>query len=255
MTLLAQLSDPHVEVGRGDVESARALGAAVAAVNALRPRPTAALVSGDLVNDPGARQYERVHELLGDLAMPVFVLGGNHDDRDALREYFALADGSTGSPGAPFRYSVRVGGLRVIACDTTVPGTDAGAFDLERRIWLEAELAADTETPTIVAMHHPPLVTGLTALDEICLPRADRVAFEEQLAAHPQISRVVAGHVHRGAFGVLGGCGVLTCPSTYLQAPLEIGMKDVRLQAEPPAFALHALLEGGQVVSHLQPVG
>ena len=57
---------------------------------------------------------------------------------------------------------------------------------------------------------------------------------------------MISGHVHRAAFDVLGGCGVVTCPSTYLQAPLEIpGDGELTLVAETPAFAVHALLEGG----------
>lgn len=253
MTALAQLSDPHVDVGRGDREAALGLAAAVRALLELEPRPDAVLVSGDLVNDPGAREYERVRELLAPLTMPVYVIAGNHDDRDALREYFALSNGDTGAAGSPFRYAARVGDLRLIGCDSTLDGTDAGAFSLEQRLWLEAELAHDRTTPTIVAIHHPPLLTGLDALDAICLPEHDRLALGEVLAANPQVVRVVAGHVHRGAFATLGGCGVMTCPSTYLQAPLELGMLEVRLVPEPIGYGLHALVDG-ELVSHLQPL-
>jgi 3',5'-cyclic-AMP phosphodiesterase len=218
----------------------------------LRPGPDAVLVSGDLVNDPGAREYERVRELLAPLPMPLYVLAGNHDDRDALREYFA-GDGATGGVGEPFRYTARVGDLRLVACDTTLPGHEEGRLDDEHRLWLEAELAADPVTETILAMHHPPLLTGLTALDEIGLPGRDRLALGELLGAHPRVRRVVAGHVHRAAFDVLGGCGAFACPSTYMQAPLEIGLADLRLVPEPPAFALHAQVAEG-LVSHLQPI-
>ena len=82
---------------------------------------------------------------------------------------------------------------------------------------------------------------------------ADRAALAELLAANPQVLRVVCGHVHRGVFGVLGGCGVFTCPGTDLQAPLEIGMTEIELVRETPAIALHALA-AGEVASHLQPV-
>jgi 3',5'-cyclic AMP phosphodiesterase CpdA len=193
-----------------------------------------------------------VRELLAPSPAPVFVLAGNHDDRDGLREYFAL-HGPTGSVGEPFRYTVSIDGLRLVVCDTILPGREEGSLDAERRAWLAAQLAADPTTPTVVAMHHPPLLTGLEALDEIGLPPADRLAVGDLLAANPQVRRVVAGHVHRGAFDVLGGCGVFTCPSTHLQAPLEIGLTDLRLVEETGGFALHALLDG-TVVSHIQPI-
>ena len=91
--ILAQLSDPHVLVGPGDRGSAESLAAGVAAVLALRPRPDAVLVSGDLADTASAAEYERVRELLAPLPMPVHVLPGNHDDRDALRAHFPLDGG------------------------------------------------------------------------------------------------------------------------------------------------------------------
>lgn len=241
-----------MSVGRDDDASTRALEAAVDAVLELHPRPDAVLVSGDLVNDPAAGEYERVAEALAPLPMPVHLLAGNHDDAGLMRERFPTAY-STGAPPEPYRYSTDCGGLRLIACDTTLGGREEGSLEGERREWLERELAAEPGLPTIVAMHHPPLITGLTALDAIGLPSADRAALAELLAANPQVLRVVCGHVHRGAFGVLGGCGIFTCPATDLQAPLEIGMQEIHLVRGPPAVALHALV-GGEVVSHLQPL-
>lgn len=251
-TLLAQLSDPHVRVGRNDREPAAALSEAVRAVIALNPRPHAAIVSGDLVQSASARAYERVRELLAPLPMPVFVLAGNHDDRDGLREYFAL-DTPTGAVGEPFRYTARVRDLRLVVADTTRPGREEGALDFERRAWIEAELAAEPAMPTILAIHHPPIAIGIRPLDEIGLPETDRAALGDLLALRPHVRRVIAGHVHRGAFGVLGGCGVVTCPSTHLQAPLEIPGDELHLYPEPAGFALHALVDG-ELVTHIQPV-
>ena len=130
--------------------------------------PDAVLVSGDLVTDPGAREYERVRELLSPLPMPVHVLAGNHDDPDALREYFPV-DGPSASPGGPYEYAAEIGELRLIACDTRRPGLEEGELGAERRAWLEAQLEAGPPAPTIVAMHHPPLRTGNRAFDAIGL--------------------------------------------------------------------------------------
>ncbi len=56
----------------------------------------------------------------------------------------------------------------------------------------------------------------------------------------------------------LGRCSVFTCPSNHLAAPLEIGVggspSDLELVPEPPAFAVHALLGDGAIVSHVQPI-
>lgn len=249
MTLLAQLSDPHVEAGPGDVPSARALGAAVEAVRAVRPAPEAALVSGDVAADGRPEEYARARELLAPLEMPVHVLAGNHDDRAAFRAAFELE----GSGDEPVRFAVACGALRLVGCDTTRAGREDGRLDAGELAWLEAALAAEPRTPTIVAMHHPPFEIGLRGMDAIGLPAADRTALAGVLARAPHVRRVVTGHVHRAAFGLLGGHPVFTCPSTHLQVRLDILGPDVVLEPAPPAFALHRWT-GDALVTHVQPV-
>jgi Icc protein len=242
-TLLAQLSDPHVRVGPGDGASSRALAAAVDAVLALRTAPDAVLVSGDLADHAAPAEYERVRELLAPLPMPVHALPGNHDDPDGLREHL----------GSPPRFAVRVGGLRLVGCDSTLPGRDEGALGADRLAWLRAQLAAEPEVPTVVAMHHPPLRIGIPVLDDIGLPEGDRAALAELLTAAPHVRVVAAGHVHRAAVGALGGRTVVTAPSTHLQARLEIGATRIDFLDEEPAFLLHAAWDG-EVATHVQPI-
>jgi 3',5'-cyclic-AMP phosphodiesterase len=249
-TILAQISDPHVGIDPGDLGSGDSLAAAVRAVAQLDPAPDAVLVSGDLTNDPTDAAYERVAELLAPLTAPVHVLAGNHDDTDALRALL----GAPGEKGQPLQYVEQIGGLRMIALDTTLPGRDDGALGAERLAWLDAQLAAGADTPTIVAMHHPPVWTGIPAIDELGLAESDRLALAELLARHPQVKRVVAGHVHRGLTGEAGGCPVFVCPSTHLQLALDLDATEIELVREPPCFALH-VATGDQVVSHLAPIG
>jgi Icc protein len=252
LTLIAQLSDPHVDVGPDDAGSAEALAAAVAAVLKLDPAPDAVLVSGDLTHRSDARSYERVRELLAPFTMPVHVLPGNHDDREALRAWFT-DDAVAGAHSDPFQYVVRCGVVRLVVCDTTQPGREDGRLDAGALAWLERELAAEPGVPTIVAMHHAPLLTGIGPMDAIGLPASDRSALGDVLARFPAVRRVVAGHVHRACFGLLGGCPVFACPSTHLQVRLDTGPELV-LEPAPPAFALHAVGAGGEVVTLVQPV-
>jgi 3',5'-cyclic-AMP phosphodiesterase len=67
------------------------------------------------------------------------------------------------------------------------------------------------------------------------------------------VHRVVAGHVHRAIAAELGGRAVLSVPSTYVQGLLDFRATQLELSADPPAFAVHALLDG-RLVSHIQPV-
>jgi Icc protein len=250
--ILAQLSDPHMRTGEGGAEAAASLEAGVRAVLALRRHPDAVLVSGDLADTAAAEEYRIVRDALARLPMPVHVLGGNHDDRDALREWFPVADahetaGSAATAGAEYRYVADVAGTRLVVCDSTVPLRPEGRLDLA---WLEAQLDAPR---VVVAMHHPPFGVGMPALDEIALGAEDTAGLAALLERSPQVQRVVCGHTHRAAFAVVGGCGVVSCPGVHLTARLEIGAPGYTVVAEPPAFALHVILDG-TVTTHVQPI-
>jgi Icc protein len=253
LTVLAQLSDPHVEVGPGDSASSRALAAAVAAVLRLNPAPDAVLLSGDLTNNADAASYERVRELLAPLTMPVHVLPGNHDSREALRMWFT-EDPVAGAHGAPFQYAVPCRALRLVVCDTTQPGREDGRLDAGAIAWLDARLAEAPSTPTIVAMHHPPFLIGMPALDRIGLHEDDRRALGGLLDRFAHVRRVVCGHVHLAAAGQAGRCSALTCPSTWRMRPrLEPTDEQLVFTEQPAGFALHALI-GPALVSHVQPL-
>ncbi len=231
-TLIAQLSDPHLRLAENDA-SAPELSRAVQRVLALDPLPVAVLLTGDIANSGDPREHALADELLAPLPMPVHRLAGNHD-------LF----------GEPLQYAVDAGPLRLVACDTSRDGRDDGELDVD---WLAARLAEAPDRPTIVAMHHPPLDIGLPWLDRIGLPATTRAALADLLHASPHVLRLVAGHVHRTLTGTLGGCPVVTCTSTNIQAALEFNAADMLLANEPPSILVHAYLPTGELITHVQP--
>jgi Icc protein len=250
-TLVAQLSDPHVSVGPGDGKGARRLAAAVEDIAALNPAPEAVLLTGDIAADGAAAEYARARELLAPLAMPVHPIPGNHDSRDELRAAFADHP-ALGEGGGFVHYPVRCGELRIVLCDTHEPGHETGRLCPERRAWLAGQLDEEPDTPTLLAMHHPPLLSGIESLDP-ALPEEDRQALAELLAVQPAVRRIVTGHTHRAITGVLAGRAVCVCPSTYLQALLDLRSPGrLELVDEPPGFALHLYGRDDSVVTHVQ---
>lgn len=247
--LLAQLSDPHIGADWGIGDPGAGLAAVVEAVHGLPQPPDAVLVSGDLADHAADAEYEQVDRALASIDAPTYVLPGNHDDRGALRRHF----GVPGADGDPVQYSVDLGPLRLIVLDTTRPGEDPGALDAERLDWLENELAAAPTSPTLIAMHHPPLVTGVPGWDDFGLAAADRRALGRVVERHPQVRRLVAAHFHRAMTGELAGRPVLTVPSTYVQARPNFASGATEWTAEPSGFALHTFLDG-ELISHIQPV-
>jgi len=237
--LLAQLSDLHIGAAEDGADPVAHLEAVVAAVRSLPNQPDAALVSGDLTHDGGPREYRIARELLAEMGIPLHVLPGNHDDRALLREAFGLS----GAGEEPINYSVDVGELRLLAFDSNVPGQDPGRYGPEQLSWLDFELRAEPDRPTLLALHHPPLVTAVREWDGINLEPGQRQLLAEVVVAHPQLLAIVGGHLHRIAASSLAGCPVVSCPSTYLQARPDFETEGVDF-VPVPGFALHALLEG-----------
>ena len=247
--LLVQLSDPHIGATWADADPVAGLTATVEAVHRLPDAPDAVLLTGDLADHAADGEYEIVRDLVGRLGAPVYALSGNHDDRDALRRHFDLP----GEPGTPVQYAVGLGPLRLVVLDSQRPGKGRGELDADRLAWLDAELSAEPDRLTIIALHHPPVTTGIEVWDREGLPAADRRALGDVLRRHPQVRRVAAGHVHRTLAGDLAGAAVLAIPSTYVQARLNFESDEIELVAEPRGFAVHALLDG-ELASHVQPV-
>jgi Icc protein len=253
--LLAQLSDLHLGARWEGVDPQPRLEAVIEAVRALPNPVDAVVVSGDLTADGGEADSLLARRLLDRLEAPVHVLPGNHDLRATLRGAFGLP----GEGDEPVDYSVAVGALRLVILDSIVPGQDPGAFGPEQLSWLDQELGREPERPTLLAMHHPPLVTGIPEWDGINLAAPEREALAEVVGRHPQLRAIVGGHLHRIATAALAGCPVLSVPSTYLQvlpdyAPADFEDEDAVVWTDPPGFALH-VLRGGELSSQVELLG
>ncbi|WP_433329340.1 phosphodiesterase [Spirillospora sp. CA-294931] len=262
MAIIAQLSDIHLTAGHDgavddDSGPVRALRAAVASLLALPARPDAVVLTGDLADGGLPGEYARLHALLSPLPMAVYPMPGNHDDRDALREAFkdhppVWATGTR--PDAPIQYAVDVNGVRLVCCDTKVEGRPHGSMDAERLAWLDETLAAAPDVPTVVATHHPPYQIGIRFIDDMRFTQPE--TFGEVLSRHPQVVRVMSGHVHRGSVGSLGRTVCTTCPSTYRQLFLDLTRPGrAAVTGEPAGFAVHLVDESGSATTHFVPTG
>ncbi|MFM0279434.1 phosphodiesterase [Paraburkholderia sediminicola] len=256
MTCIAQISDIHVRpkgsLYQDMVDSNAMLARAIAALNDVRPAPDLVIITGDLVDEGGPAEYAMVRELLAALTLPYIVMPGNHDNRDHLRE--AFADHPWLPRSGPLHFARDVGVVRLIALDTSVPDEHHGELNRGDLAWLDAQLSACRDRTAVIAMHHPPFVTGIPYLDLYGLRDAE--PFAALIASHPHVDRVIAGHVHRSMQTRLGPVPVLTCPSTTTQIALRVEADaQPASYLEPPAFMLHRWVQGKPAVSHLSYIG
>lgn len=252
--LLAQISDLHIKqpgvLAYRRVDTAARLARTIARLNALVPRPDAVIVTGDLVDRGLADEYEHLKTLLATLEIPYWLLIGNHDERAALRE--AFPDRAELRAGGDFvQYAVDIGPLRLIALDSMEPGQSAGTLCAARLAWLEQQIDAARERPVIVALHHPPFDCGIDHMDAIRLDAQAAVALEALVAQHPNVERVICGHVHRPMFVRFGGTIASAVPAPAHQVTLDLAPgAPSTFTLEPPAFALHRYDARGGLVTH-----
>lgn len=263
--LLVQLSDTHITrpgtLISGRVDTAAALRHAVDRVLRLQPRPVAVLISGDLVDAGHPAEYARLRELLMpllDAGLPLALLPGNHDHRGALQEAFSGLPGlHCGEPGAAaVQYALDLPGpLRLVVLDSLVSGSPEGGLDDAKLAQAQALLAARPDAPTLVALHHPPHATGLEVMDGMSLHQG-LAGFEALIAAHPQVQRVVCGHLHRLTLGRIAHASVVSAPSTAHQLALDLRAgAPLALALEPAGWLVHAWGPALPLVSHLALAG
>jgi 3',5'-cyclic AMP phosphodiesterase CpdA len=194
-TKLAVIGDPHVASARGANDalleidpgrklhglSVELLNATVDAINA-QPDISAALIMGDLTRDSEPFNHEVARGILQRLAMPSYVVLGNHDllrERPASQAYAGVQRldraevidyyGRAGFPNGLGRYTAEIGpGVVLVVLDsnrsleelasTNEPLTrqEDGWIGVQQLAWLEGVLQQITSAGRLplVALHH-----------------------------------------------------------------------------------------------------
>lgn len=251
--LIAQISDPHIlaegRVYKGRVDTAAWLARAVEALRARRPRPDCVLLTGDCVDKGDADEYANLARILAPLDAPIFAIPGNHDARAPFLAAFPDIARRIGD--FPFvQYAVDDFPVRLLALDTLEEGKPGGVLCARRLAWLETELAAGGTKPTAIFLHHPPFATGIAAMDEQGLADPERLA--AIVARHPNVERVLAGHLHRAIETRFAGTIASCAPSTAHQVALGLGANaPFGFTLEPPGYRLFLWRAGTGLVGHL----
>lgn len=253
--IIAQITDLHIKpegrLAYAKVDTAPYLQKAVDHLNALDPRPDVVLATGDLVDAGSPAEYARLREILAGLAMPFFLVPGNHDSRAALRAAFP-DHGWMGRDGF-IHYAIEDFPVRLIGLDTTQPGLESGVFCPARAAWLREALAR-SDRPAVLFMHHPPFRTGMAYHDSRRLEGRDLLA--AAIAPHSRVVWALCGHLHRNM--TVGWNGV---PMSAVSGTAHQAMLDLRPEAtlmftmEPPACQLLLWDEAEGMIGHVSAIG
>ena len=249
--LIAQISDTHILAPDSDHPAAdtRAenLERCVADIN--RQQPDAVVFTGDTVQHGQAEEYARLRALLAPLEAPLYLIPGNRDDNETLRAAFNdLA--YLPAEGDFLHYTVEMPALRLVALDSTAVGERKGVFCAARQAWLEETLGGAPERPTVLLIHHPPF-----DIDDHYIGGYRRPEEAEALAAivsrHPQVVRLICGHVHCPTERRWAGTVATTMPSVAVDVRKSV---DESVARERPIYLLHRLTDDSGLVSQLRTV-
>ncbi|RKS88427.1 3',5'-cyclic AMP phosphodiesterase CpdA [Microbacterium sp. AG790] len=222
--VIVHLSDTHLLAGNrplgGRYDTAANLTATLAALERTGVRPDAIVFTGDLTDlgEPEAYAALRaqVEPVAARLGAPIVWVAGNHDERPALRE------GLLDEPPSlePVTGVWDLGGLRLIALDSSVPGWHHGDLDAAQLDWLRGILADAAPRGTVLALHHPPLPSHIPFFDILELRHQNEFA---QALAGSDVRAILAGHLHYATAGTFAGIPVsvasATCYTMNLQRP------------------------------------
>ena len=243
------LTDTHIMAGGtwrirgGDVEfdTDASLRRVVEVVRALDPAPAFAVLGGDLASPDilhrertltaaeYAPSYARLKEILAGLPCRAHYMMGNHDNLEALNR--ALRPEAP--VDVPCYYGFDHDGTHLVALDSHEVGHADGVLDAAQLAWLERDLSAHRDRPTIVFVHHHPWPLGHAWLDT--MPLRNGAELMDILARHAHVSWLIGGHVHSEQVIQRGALTMLTTPSTCIQLS-KTTASGAHFDPGPPGF-------------------
>ena len=245
MTLLVQITDTHIlQPGNllyGKTDTAAHLTKIVGEINRMKPAPDLVVVTGDLVEGSHEPAYSHFIELISPLNVPVYVIPGNHDDPETMVEAFSETAYFPASH-LTYQYAIEDFPVRILGLNSHQHGTELPGFDELRLAWLHNQLGC-SEKPTLIAIHHPPMKTGIEFID---MGGTDWFqGLKSVLEDHPQVKLIICGHCHTDLVGRIGNVPVYMAGSTANQLVAARAM-DIApaLVNEPVPPVLHHFLHG-----------
>ncbi|AMM21255.1 3',5'-cyclic-nucleotide phosphodiesterase [Frondihabitans sp. PAMC 28766] len=225
---VAHLSDTHFLADRapwgGVIDTDVQITSALAQLERSGRRPDAIVITGDLTDLGQPEAYKRLRAIVqpvaDELGAELVWVMGNHDARPVYsREFFGIElEGADEQHPQDRVYDV--GGLRIIAFDSTVPGYHHGDVDGAQLEWLAGVLAEPAPHGTLLALHHPPIKTPLELMNLLQLQHQDELA---EVVRGTDVRAILGGHLHYSTFGLFAGVPVsvasATCNTMDLTAP------------------------------------
>ena len=252
MTKIIQISDPHIvpkgQLAYGKVNTLEALKSCVETINRILPNigpVDMAFVTGDLTDFGTAEEYQIFRDIMEPLLIPYRAIPGNHDDVREMRASFS--DQQWMPRFGPINWTAEFVDMALVGLDTNVAGKAYGHLTHDTLDYLQNKLETLNNKPVIVAIHHPPIFTGIEKMDIQNLHESKKL--KSLLSSYEGELKLVCGHVHRN---IVTNFGAVTCqiaPGTSHAVTLDM-REDIPncFIKEPGAFLMHEIR--GRILTH-----
>lgn len=210
---ILQITDTHLFAGETDtllgINTLHSYHAVLDAIVKQQLPADLIVATGDLVQDQSTRAYQRFTDGIARLPAPCVWLPGNHDYQPSMVQELAAAGIS------PSKQVLLGDQWQILLLDSQVQSVPHGELSDDQLIWLDNCLAQQPDRHTVVMLHHHPLASGCTWLDQHSLRNSHMLA--EVLTRYQNIEGILCGHIHQDLDVMWNGIRMLATPSTCVQ--------------------------------------
>ena len=239
--IIAQFSDCHLFADK----QAKHLGAnvwqnliLVLDDIAARSNIDCVVFTGDLTQDHSELSYKHFANAVeqANLAMPVYFLAGNHDDRQLLTQYLT----------APVFQTSKIISHEFWQIQLLDSKSDTPSGLVSKRSMQTFSQQIDNSKFQLLMMHHHPIDVGYYIDKHGLLEQASFWKTIAQLnEENMNIQAIACGHVHRAVHSTKLNVDVYTCPATSVQ----FGDTKEKVGSILPSYRLFYLENDGEISS------
>jgi hypothetical protein len=175
------------------IQSAKSLAATVEEINALSPGVDFIVFNGDIVGSATKHAFHYFLSMAEKLKPPMVIVHGNHEGASPYENFIRYVGRPVNKiDSAYFSFDAGKWHFIVFPCGMTPD------YSTEMLAWLEKDLEANKDRPTMVFHHEHLLPIGLTQLEFYTHPMPERIEILNLLTKHGNVRCSFCGHVHAG---------------------------------------------------------
>jgi len=165
------------------------------------------ILSGDLVDDGTSKGYENLSELLAELSFPIYLMCGNHDSVENLKNICITKK-------LYFKNFISINNWGIYMFNTKKKNSPNGI--LSENELMDFDQSISNVKYMMVFLHHHPISIGSESMDRMMIENSDELI--ARIKNQSKIRGVSWGHIHNEINFKINNVQLFSTPSTCYQA-------------------------------------